>query len=423
MTRSSDLLAEARQIIPGGVNSPVRAFRAVGGEPPFIARAERNHLVDVDGNRYVDLVSSWGAIILGHAHPSVIDAVTGALAKGSSFGAPTEAEVRLAQAIRDRVPSMERVRLVSSGTEATMHAIRLARGATGRELVVKMDGCYHGAHDSMLVAAGSGIATLGIPGSPGVPLGTAAATLVVPFNDLDALEARFREHPDGIAAVIVEPVAGNMGLVAPAPGYLEGLRTLCDRHGAVLVFDEVMTGCRLAPGGAQERYGVRPDLTTLGKVVGGGMPLAAFGGRADLMEQLAPIGPIYQAGTLSGNPVAVAAGRAALEALDPAAYDALEAAGAAIEAAVAPVAHRRGACVARVGSMFTVFFRPDPPRSFAEAKTCDTARFGRFFHEALARGVYLPCSQFEAAFFSCTLDGDDLATVVRGLVEALDATP
>ncbi len=420
-SRSSRLLTEARNVIPGGVNSPVRAFRAVGGEPPFIARGAGNYLYDVDGHEYVDLVSSWGALLLGHANPGVVAAATEAIGRGSSYGAPTESEIRLAEAIRDRFPTMRKVRLCSSGTEATMHAIRLARGATGRDVIVKMDGCYHGAHDSVLVAAGSGVATLGIPGSPGVPAGTAADTRVVPYNDLAATAALFEREGRKIACVIVEPVAGNMGTVPPLPGYLEGLRALCSDYGALLIFDEVMTGFRVSRGGAQQRFGVAPDLTTLGKVCGGGFPLAAFGGRDDLMDQLAPVGPIYQAGTLSGNPAGVAAGLATLNQLDDSVYDTLEASGAAIEAALAEPLAYYGFSFARVGSMFTVYFRPTAPTNYDEAKTCDTAAFARFFNAALSGGVYLPPSQFEAAFFGALLTGRALEQACDGLSAALVA--
>jgi glutamate-1-semialdehyde 2,1-aminomutase len=421
MIRSRRLLQAASQVIPGGVNSPVRAFRAVGGDPPFIARGERNRIYDVDGFEYVDLVSSWGAIIAGHAHPNVVEAVQAAAANGSSFGAPTEGEVELAQAICERVPSVQKVRLVSSGTEATMHALRLARAFTGRELIVKMDGCYHGAHDALLVNAGSGVATFGIPGSPGVPAAVAERTIVLPYNDLAAAEALFARAGDQIAAVIVEPIAGNMGCVLPVEGWLEGLRRLTEKHGALLIFDEVMTGFRVARGGAQERLHVTPDLTTLGKVIGGGYPLAAFGGRRDIMDMLSPIGPVYQGGTLSGNPVAVAAGLATLELLDPMAYVALEAAGARLEEALEPACAYHGCSIARAGAMFTVFFREAPPRNFAEAKTCDTEAFATWFNAALSGGVYLPCSQFEAAFYSFTLQGDDLEDAVDGLSAAFIA--
>jgi glutamate-1-semialdehyde 2,1-aminomutase len=420
-SRSQQLFERACQVIPGGVNSPVRAFAAVGGNPPFIARARGNHIYDVDGHAYVDLVSSWGAILLGHAHPDVVSAVTAAVSRGSSYGAPTEAEVELATLICDRVPSVEKVRLCSSGTEATMHALRLARGFTGRDLVVKMDGCYHGAHDAVLVKAGSGVATLAIPGSPGVPDAIAEQTLVVPFNDLDAVESLFAQHGDRIAAVIMEPIAGNMGCIPPVPGYLECLRRVTSAHGSLLIFDEVMTGFRVSRGCAQQRYGVTPDLTTMGKVVGGGFPLAAFGGRADVMDQLAPLGPVYQAGTLSGNPVAVAAGIATLKRLDEQRYVTLENIGARIEQALAPALDYHGCSMNRVGAMFTIFFRHVPPKNFDEAKACDLNAFRRFFSAALNGGVYLPPSQFEACFYSSSLDGADLDLVVDGLSSALVA--
>ncbi|MCB9664847.1 MAG: glutamate-1-semialdehyde 2,1-aminomutase [Alphaproteobacteria bacterium] len=422
MERSEALLARAQRVIPGGVNSPVRAFRAVGGHPPFIARGEGSWIVDVDGRRFLDLVQSWGALLAGHAPPEVVAAAEGALRAGSSFGAPTEAEVRLAEALVARLPGLDKVRLCSSGTEATLHAVRLARGATGRDRLLKMDGCYHGAHDAVLVAAGSGVATFGLPGSPGVPEATASATTVVPFNDLDAVRAALEADPGAYAAILVEPVAGNMGCVPPAPGYLEGLRALATASGTLLIFDEVMTGFRVGPGGAQVRYGVRPDLTCLGKVVGGGFPLAAFGGRADLMDQLAPVGPVYQGGTLSGNPVAVAAGLATLALADDDAYAAIEAAGARIEAELADDVAAAGASMTRVGGMLTVFFRPTPPRDFAEARTCDTAAFARFHAGALAAGVYLPPSQFEACFLSCRLGADEVDAAVRGMRAGLQAS-
>lgn len=428
MSRSSKLLARAQNVIPGGVNSPVRAFRAVGGDPPFVARGEGCELVDVDGHRYVDLVLSWGPLILGHADTAVLGAAMAAASRGSSFGAPTEGEIELAEEIARRVPSIEKVRLVSSGTEATMHALRLARAATGRDLVVKLEGCYHGAHDGMLVKAGSGVATFSDgkattePGSPGVPAAVAALTLVAPFNDPAALEALFAAHPGQIAAVILEPVAGNMGLVAPAPGYLAAVREQCTRHGALLVFDEVMTGFRVARGGAQELYGVTPDLTTLGKVVGGGYPLAAFGGARDLMDRLAPVGPVYQGGTLSGNPVAVAAGLATLRQLDDVVYARLEAIGAEIETGLATALAYHGCCLARVGSMFTVFFRPTPPTRFSEVQECDLDGFSRFFRAALNGGVYLPASQYEAAFLSARMSDEQVARVIDGLSSALVAS-
>ncbi|MBA2321361.1 MAG: glutamate-1-semialdehyde 2,1-aminomutase [Deltaproteobacteria bacterium] len=419
MDRSAQLLARARKVIPGGVNSPVRAYRAVGGDPPFAARGEGVTLIDEDGNRYLDLVCSWGALLLGHVDPTVHEAAVTAAARGSTFGAPTEAEIVLAERIVERVPSMERVRLVSSGTEATMHAIRLARGVTGRSKIIKLDGHYHGAHDAVLVNAGSGVATFGIPGTPGVPDEVAALTLVAPFNDLDALDALFAANPGQIAAIILEPVAGNMGCIPPRPGYLEGVRALCDRTGALLVLDEVMTGFRVASGGAQALFGVRPDLTTLGKIVGGGYPLAAYGGRADLMGQLAPDGPVYQAGTLSGNPVAVAAGIATLDQLTPALYAHLERIAARIEAGIGDAVARKGCSMHRVGSMFTVFFCPEAPRDYTEAKKADREAFGRFFRHALEAGVYLPASQFEAAFLSARLTDADADRIVAVLTEAI----
>jgi len=427
VSRSSRLLARAQEVIPGGVNSPVRAFAAVGGDPPFVARGEGGEIVDADGHRYLDLVGSWGPLILGHADNRVLGAAMAAASRGSSFGAPTEGEIELAEEIVSRVPSVEKVRLCSSGTEATMHAIRLARAATGRDLVIKLEGCYHGAHDAMLVRAGSGVATFSAgrattePGSPGVPAAVAALTLVAPFNDAEAVEDLLQRHPNQVAALILEPVAGNMGTVAPLPGWLERLRELCDRSGALLVFDEVMTGFRLARGGAQERFGVWPDLTCLGRVVGGGYPLAAFGGSRALMDRLAPIGPVYQAGTLSGNPVAVAAGLATLRQLDAAAYDRLESLGARVESLLAPAAAYHGCSLTRVGSMFTLFFRAEAPRRFAEVLECDLAAFARFFRAALNEGVYLPPSQFEAAFLSVNLTDDQVATIGDSLASALVA--
>src|SRR5689334_15749053 len=355
--KSEALFHRALEIIPGGVNSPVRAFRSVGGKPLFIARGEGSHLFDADGNEYIDYVGSWGPLLLGHRHPEILAALEKALAIGTSFGAPTAQEVELADAIRDAVPSMEMVRLVNSGTEATMSAIRVARGFTGRDLTIKFEGCYHGHVDSLLVKAGSGVATLGIPDTRGVPTGFSDTTIALPFNSVEALEQAFHTHGARIAAAIVEPVAGNMGCVPPAPGYLQALREITSKHGAVLIFDEVMTGFRVSFGGAQQRYGIRPDMTTLGKVIGGGLPIGAYGGRAEIMRCVAPVGPVYQAGTLSGNPLAVAAGLAMLRHLraHPDIYDQLEARGAALEGSTP-----KGVRVNRVGSMFTFFFTDQP---------------------------------------------------------------
>jgi len=427
MSRSSRLLARATEVIPGGVNSPVRAFKAVGGDPPFIARGEGSEMIDVDGHRYIDLIASWGPLILGHANTGVLGATMAAASRGSSFGAPTEAEVEMAEEIVDRVPSVAKVRLCSSGTEATMHAMRLARGFTGRDLVLKLEGCYHGAHDAMLVKAGSGVATFSDgrattePGSPGVPADVAQNTLVAPFNDPQAVEDLLKAHDGQVAAVMLEPVAGNMGCIPPQEGYLEALRELCTKHGALLVFDEVMTGFRLARGGAQERFGVHADLTCMGKVVGGGYPLAAFGGRADIMDHLSPVGPVYQGGTLSGNPVAVAAGLATLRQLDAAAYERLERVGAAIEKGLASAVEYHGCSFARVGSMFTLFFRDEAPTRFDEVQQCDLEAFGRFFRAALSGGVYMPPSQYEAAFLNTAMTDQQVSKVIDGLQSALVA--
>jgi glutamate-1-semialdehyde 2,1-aminomutase len=414
-TKSEELFRRAQEVIPGGVNSPVRAYRAVGGNPPFIARGEGSHIFDVDGNEYIDYVGSWGPLLLGHRHPVIIHALECALTGGTSFGAPTEREVELAEAIRDAVPSIEMARLVSSGTEATMSAIRLARGFTGRDLIVKFEGCYHGHVDSLLVKAGSGVATLGIADTAGVPKAFCDTTIALPFNDAGAVEDAFRAHGDQIAAVIVEPVAGNMGCVPPAPGYLEALRAITERHGALLIFDEVMTGFRVAFGGAQQRYGIRPDLTTLGKVIGGGLPVGAYGGRKDIMSRVAPSGPVYQAGTLSGNPLAVAAGLATLQHLKahPEIYKSLEARAATLCAAVPA-----GITVNRVGSMFTFFFTDQPVTDYESAKRSDTKRFGRYFRAMLDRGIYLAPSQFEAAFLSAAHTDEDIAKTVAAAQEA-----
>jgi len=395
--------AQAR--IPGGVNSPVRAFRGVGGTPLFIERGEGSRIFDVDGNSFVDYVCSWGPLILGHRPACVTDALREAIEGGTSFGAPTEREVELAELIAAMVPSMEMVRLVNSGTEATMSALRVARGFTGRDLTIKFEGCYHGHVDSLLVKAGSGMATLGIADTAGVPEAFAATTIALPFNSIAAVEKAFAERPNQIAAVIVEPVVGNMGCVPPAPGFLESLRELTSRHGALLIFDEVMTGFRLAPGGAQQRFGIRPDLTTLGKICGGGLPLAAYGGRTDVMHKVAPLGPVYQAGTLSGNPLAVAAGLAMLRYLTahPEVYETLEARAKQLCAWVPP-----GVTINRVGSMFTFFFTDAPVTDWESAKRSDTARFAKFFHFMLERGVYLAPSQFEAGFVSAAHSERDI---------------
>jgi glutamate-1-semialdehyde 2,1-aminomutase len=406
VTQSEALFARAKQSIPGGVNSPVRAFRGVGGSPRFIARGDGSHFFDVDGNEYIDYIGSWGPLILGHRPKPVIDALTSVLELGTSFGAPTGREVELAELIIDAVPSVEMVRLVSSGTEACMTAIRLARGFTGRDLTIKFEGCYHGHVDSLLVKAGSGVATLSLPDTAGVPKAFSDTTIALPYNDLDQVESAFRAQRDRIACVIVEPVAGNMGCIPPAPGFLEGLRLITSQHGALLIFDEVMTGFRVARGGAQQLYNVLPDLTTLGKIIGGGLPIAAYGGRAEIMSKIAPSGPVYQAGTLSGNPLAVSAGIAMLRYLEdhPETYTTLERSAAELAAHVPA-----GMCVNRVGSMLTFFFQSGPVNNYEDAKRSDTALFGKFFHHLLNRGVYFPPSQFEAAFVSTAHTPYDVA--------------
>jgi glutamate-1-semialdehyde 2,1-aminomutase len=417
--KSEAAFQRAQKVIPGGVNSPVRAFRGVGGTPPFIACGEGSHIFDIDGNEYIDYVGSWGPLLLGHRHPVIVEALRQTLETGTSFGAPTERETDLAEAIRDAVPSMEMVRLVNSGTEATMSAIRVARGFTGRDLTVKFEGCYHGHVDSLLVKAGSGLATLGIADTQGVPKGFTDTTLPLPFNSVDAVEAAFRVHGDRIASVIVEPVVGNMGCVPPQPGFLEALREITARHGALLILDEVMTGFRVAYGGAQARFGIRPDMTTLGKVIGGGLPIGAYGGRADIMSRVAPVGPIYQAGTLSGNPLAVAAGLAMLRYLKahPEVYGELETKSAAI-AGAAPA----GITVNRVGSMFTWFFTDQPVTDWDSAKRADTAKFAAFHRRMLEQGIYLPPSQFEAAFVSAAHTDEDIRKTTEAAREGFGTT-
>ncbi|HEV8320805.1 MAG TPA: glutamate-1-semialdehyde 2,1-aminomutase [Myxococcota bacterium] len=423
--RSQRLFEEACDLFPGGVNSPVRAFRAVGGQPVFVARAEGARLYGADGRPFLDYVGSWGPMIVGHCHPKVVAALRDQAGRGTSYGAPTELEVQLARRVRAAFPSVEMMRFVSSGTEATMSAIRVARGATGRDGLVKAEGCYHGHADHLLVRAGSGAATFGQPDSAGVPADFAKHTVTVPFNDVAAMEDAFAgEQGARMAALILEPVCGNMGCVPPLPGYLEACRDVTRKAGALFIMDEVMTGFRLAMGGAQERYGVTPDLTCLGKVIGGGLPVGAYGGRRDLMELVSPVGAVYQAGTLSGNPMAMRAGLATLELLgEPGTFERLEALGARLEAGLRAAAGRAGVpvTVQRVGSMFTVFFVSDagrPLRTFAEARTADTARFGRFFQAMLERGVYLPPSQLEAAFLSLAHSDDDVDQTVVAAEEA-----
>jgi len=421
-TLSQKLFAEARKVIPGGVNSPVRAWKAVGGNPRFIQRARGCQITDADGNTYIDYIGSWGPMILGHAHPKVLSAVQDALRDGASFGAPTAREIELARRIVAALPSVEMVRLVSSGTEAAMTAIRLARAHTGRVKILKFNGCYHGHSDSLLVRAGSGALTFGVPDSPGVPEALASQTLVADFNRLDAVAAYFGAEGKHIAAVIVEPVVGNMGVVPPAAGFLEGLRRITRDHGAVLIFDEVMTGFRLAYGGAQTIYDIDPDLTCLGKVIGGGLPLAAFGGKREIMERLAPEGPVYQAGTLSGNPLAVAAGIETLAQLRVGhAYERLEELGAVLEAGLRAALAKHGVrgTINRVGSMWTLFFGVDEVSTSAASKEIDTAAFGRFFQGMLERGIYLPPSAFEAAFLSLAHGEADIEATIRAANDTL----
>jgi len=422
---SRQLFEKAQESIPGGVNSPVRACRSVGGEPLFIDRAIGCTLFDVDGNRYIDYVGSWGPMILGHRHAAVIDAIQAVLARGTSFGAPTDLEIELAELVADAVPSVDVVRMVNSGTEATMSAIRLARGVTRRDNIIKFDGCYHGHADTLLVEAGSGVATLAIPGSPGVPGSVADLTLSLPYNDSDTFRRVMAAQGDTVAAVIVEPVAGNMGLVPPAAGFLECLRELTTRHGCLLIFDEVMTGFRVAYGGAQALYGVTPDLTTLGKIIGGGMPVGAYGGRADIMAHIAPNGPVYQAGTLSGNPVAMAAGIATLKQIGHSGfYDALEEKSAYLAKGLDQAAEEAGVSVTlnRVGSMMGLFFRGQPVGNFNDAKASDLDRFAAYYRGMLERGIYLAPSQFEALFVSAAHNRDYLDATIdaaRGVLGGL----
>ena len=405
----------ACRVIPGGVNSPARAFGGVGGDPLYIARGAGPHLFDVDGNRYLDYVGSWGPHILGHNHPRVIEAVQKALALGTSFGAPTEAETALAELLIEALPSMERVRMVNSGTEATMSAIRVARGFTGRDVIVKFAGCYHGHVDSLLVKAGSAATTLGVPSSPGVPKGCTADTVCLEFNDLAQVEELFAARPDDIAAVILEPVVGNMGVVEPQPGFLEGLAAACRKNGALLIFDEVMTGFRVGWGSAQGRYGIKPDLTTLGKIIGGGMPVGAYGGRADVMSCVSPAGPVYQAGTLSGNPLAMACGLATLQTLkETNPYPQLEQETARLCRGLSRAANEAGLphTFAAVGSMFTLFFHAEKVTNYSIAAKCDTQRFSKYFWGMIDRGVYLPCSQFEANFVSAAHTPADIDATI-----------
>jgi glutamate-1-semialdehyde 2,1-aminomutase len=417
---SKALFERAQRVIPGGVNSPVRACRAVGVDPVFVAQGDGPYITDADGNRYIDLIGSWGPLILGHTHAEILDAIAEAMANGTTFGAPTEVEVRFAEALVAAFPAMEKVRAVSSGTEATMSALRLARGFTGRDRIIKTDGGYHGHTDCLLVAAGSGAATLGIPGSAGVPEGAAKDTIVVPYNDLPSMEAALKAG--GVAAVIIEPVAGNMGTVLPAPGYLEGLRALTREHGALLIFDEVITGFRIAYGGACERFAITPDLVCVGKIVGGGLPAAAFGGRRDIMDKLSPLGPVYQAGTLSGNPLAMAAGLRCLEILRrPGTYERLEQLGARLGDGLVAAARAAGHdfCANRIGSMMTMFFTPGPVTDYASAKRADTARFAAFFRGMRERGIFWAPSQFEAAFVSLAHSESEIDEICAAAREVL----
>ena len=422
LSKSEKLFAQAQQYIPGGVNSPVRSFRAVGGTPPFIAKGSGAHIWDEDGNEYIDYLGSWGPLVLGHAHPAVVDALKTAAAGGTSFGAPVAQEVELAQLVCEAIPSIGMIRLVNSGTEACMSAIRLARAHTGRDKIIKFAGCYHGHADGLLVKAGSGAMTHGVPTSAGVPESYASETLVADYNDLSSVEEAFAAFPEGIAAIIVEPVAGNMGVVPPAPGFLESLRSITEKHGSLLIFDEVITGFRLGVGGAQGRFGITPDLTTLGKIIGGGLPVGAYGGRKEIMELVAPLGPMYQAGTLSGNPLAVAAGLATLrEVSRPGVYDKLDAMAARLTKGLTDVFARKEvpSTINRVGSMFTGFFNGGPVDSLAQVEKSDVSGHGRFFHAMLENGVYMAPSQFEAGFVSLAHTDEDIDRTIKAAEAAL----
>ncbi len=422
--RSQELFQEAQHYLPGGVDSPVRAFKAVGGTPPFIVRGQGSRIYDADGNEYIDFVCSWGPLILGHGYPPVVEALKLAVERGTSFGAPTELEITLAKLISSAMPSIEMIRFVNSGTEATMTALRLARAFTGRDKIIKFAGGYHGHADGLLTKGGSGLATLGIPDSPGVPLSYAQNTLIAPYNNAEAVEQTFQRHSGEIAAVIIEPVAANMGVVPPQPGFLASLRRLTSEFGALLIFDEVITGFRVAYGGAQSRYGITPDLTCLGKIIGGGLPVGAYGGRREVMEMMAPVGPVYQAGTLSGNPLVMTAGIETLKTLSqPGTYEQLEAAASCLEAGIAEAASSLNLSlnISRVASLMTVFFTGDVVVDYESARQADTTLFGRFFQQLLSAGIYWPPSQFEAAFVSLSHSDEDIQTTIRAIAKSLDS--
>jgi len=422
LKNSQELFNEAQRYLPGGVDSPVRAFKAVGGTPPFMVRGDGSKIYDADGNKFIDYVCSWGPLILGHSHPQVVEKLRQAIERGTSFGAPTEMEITLARMICAAMPSIEMIRFVNSGTEATMTALRLARAFTGRDRIVKFAGCYHGHADGLLAKGGSGLATLGIPDSPGVPLGYAQNTLVAPYNNSEAVEQLFQRYPEEIAAVIVEPVAANMGVVPPQPGFLATLRKLTNEFGALLIFDEVITGFRVAYGGAQALYGITPDLTCLGKIIGGGLPIGAYGGRREIMEMMAPVGPVYQAGTLSGNPLVMTAGIETIKVLSqPGVYHQLEARSSSLEEGLVKAASESGIGlhISRVASLLTVFFTAKPVVDYESAKQANTTLFGRFFHRLLAEGIYWPPSQFEAVFVSLAHSDEDIQTTIRVVGRAL----